>query len=536
MCLELMLSSVNLTFVAFGRTVGDAAATGVMFALFAMVVGAAEIGVGLALVLVFFREGHANVDVRRPRHPEGVTMPLWLTAVLVPGLPALSFVVLAALRRRLGEKAGYLAVGALAVVAGRGRRAARQGDRASSAPRRRSSFTRRSRGRSSAAPPLDFGVLVDGLSASMIVMVGIVATMVVTYAIGYMHGDERFAWFFAVISLFTASMFGLVTASSLLQIMVFWEIMGLCSYLLIGFWYERPEARSASIKAFLTTRVGDIGFLTGVMLLYIALPHARPPRALPRRRGGARPGVPDAGVPAALLRRGGEVGAVPAVLLAASRHGRPHARLRPAALRDDGRRGRVPRRADVSAVRGGALRAAAWSACAGLFSATFGALLALTETDIKRTLAYSTMSQLGYMMGALGAGGLVAGVFHLITHGFFKSLLFLAAGSVIHGCGTQDVREMGGLREEDAEDGGHVPRRHAARSPACRRCRASSARTPSSARCGPARPRGSRAVAVLLFIGGVAHGGADGVLHVPPVLHASSSARRSRTRTSRRPS
>ncbi|HEY3318666.1 MAG TPA: NADH-quinone oxidoreductase subunit L [Coriobacteriia bacterium] len=369
-------------------------------------------------------------------------MPLWLTAVLVPAMPAACFVVLTVLRRRLGERAGYVAIGALAV-----------------------SLTAcvalfaRALGLAGADEPLvhvsmpwavvggrvlDFGVLIDGLSASVMLMIGIVATMVVVYAVGYMHGDERFAWFFAVISLFTASMFGLVSASNLLQIMVFWEVMGVCSYLLIGFWYERPEARSASIKAFLTTRVGDMGFLTGVILLFVRY-HTLDLPALFR----AAEEAPDRLflTVACLLLFVGAVGKSAQFPLY---FWLPHAMAGPTPVSGLLHSATMVAAGVFLVARTYPLFEAAhyalpFLAAAGLFTATFGALLALTETDIKRTLAYSTMSQLGYMMGALGVGGLVAAVFHLITHAFFKSLLFLGAGSVIHGSGTQDVREMGGL-------------------------------------------------------------------------------------------
>jgi NADH-quinone oxidoreductase subunit L len=370
-----------------------------------------------------------------------MTMPLALTAVLVPAVPALSFVVLAILRRRLGERAGFVAVAALAISLTAGIALL---VRALSAPGEavvHAVFPWAVIG----GRPLEFGVLVDGLSASMIVMIGIVATMVVTYAIGYMHGDERYAWFFAVISLFTASMFGLVTASSLLQIMVFWELMGLCSYLLIGFWYERPEARSASIKAFLTTRVGDMGFLTGVILLY-ARYHTLDLVALKELAEKAHGDALFLTVACLLLF----VGAVGKSAQFPLYFWLPHAMAGPTPVSGLLHSATMVAAGVFLIARTYPLFEAAHYAlpviaAAGMFSATFGALLALTETDIKRTLAYSTMSQLGYMMAALGAGGLVAAVFHLITHGFFKSLLFLAAGSVIHGSGTQDVREMGGL-------------------------------------------------------------------------------------------
>jgi NADH-quinone oxidoreductase subunit L len=287
-----------------------------------------------------------------------------------------------------------------------------------------------------------FGLLIDGLAASVLVMVAAVAAMVFIYATGYMQGDPRYAWFFAVFSLFTASMFGVVASSSLLMLLVCWEIMGLCSFLLIGFWYERAESRSASMKAFLTTRVGDMGFLAAVILL------------LGRFGTLDIPGL----VKAADSAPKGFLFLVTALLFcgAVSKSAQFPLHI----WLPDAMAGPTP----VSGLLHSATMVAAgvymvarvypifevsgflpFVAGAGMFSAIFAAALALTETDIKRTLAYSTMSQLGYMMAALGAGGYVAAIFHLITHGFFKSLLFLSAGSVIHGAGTQDIRELGGL-------------------------------------------------------------------------------------------
>jgi proton-translocating NADH-quinone oxidoreductase chain L len=219
----------------------------------------------------------------------------------------------------------------------------------------------------------------------------------------------------------------------------------LCSYLLIGFWYERPEARSASIKAFLTTRVGDMGFLIGVMLLYSHY-HTLDILALKELAEKAHGDALFLTVACLLLF----VGAVGKSAQFPLYFWLPHAMAGPTPVSGLLHSATMVAAGVFLVARTYPLFEAAHYAlpviaAAGMFTATFGALLALTETDIKRTLAYSTMSQLGYMMAALGAGGLVAGVFHLITHGFFKSLLFLAAGSVIHGCGTQDVRQMGGL-------------------------------------------------------------------------------------------
>lgn len=365
-------------------------------------------------------------------------MPVALIAALVPLLPAASFVVLVLFGRRLGERSGWVAIGALAgslvcAVALLVKALGAEGE-----PVVHATFRWATIGHIG----LDFGVYVDGLSALVLLMVAIVALMVFVYATGYMHGDKRYSWFFAVFSLFTCSMFALVTSANLLQLMLFWEVMGLCSYLLIGFWYEREEARRASIKAFLTTRVGDMGFLLGVVVLLARFRTLDIAMLISNGEGVPRAVL----LIACLLLFGGAVGKSAQFPL--------HIWL------PDAMAGPTP----VSGLLHSATMVAAgvflvarmfplfeaagalpFVAGAGIASAVFGASLALTETDIKRTLAYSTMSQLGYMMAALGVGGYVAAVFHLITHGFFKSLLFLSAGSVIHGAETQDVREMGGL-------------------------------------------------------------------------------------------
>jgi len=371
---------------------------------------------------------------------------LLLAAIAVPLVPALSFALLAALRRPLGERSGWVAVGgvalstiaALYLLAQTWLAAPEEG-----APVLHATVLWARMGEIA----VRFGVLLDGLSAPVLAMVALVALMVFVYATGYMHGDPRFGWFFSVFSLFLACMFGVVLSANLLQLMVFWEVMGLCSYLLIGFWYERGEARAAAIKAFLTTRVGDMGFLVGVILLlnrFHTLDFTQLAR-IAEESGAAERGFLTL---ACLCLFWGAVGKSAQFPL---HFWLPHAMAGPTPVSGLLHSATMVAAGVFLVARTYPLFLASsalpWVAAAGMFSALFAAILALSETDIKRTFAYSTMSQLGYMMAALGVGGLVGAVFHLITHGFFKSLLFLGAGSVIHGVETQDVREMGGLRK-----------------------------------------------------------------------------------------
>lgn len=369
-----------------------------------------------------------------------------LIALIVPAAPALAAVLLAAAGRRMGERGSWVAIGALALSCAASAwlllsavREALAHPGAEVEPIVHSTF----RWLTVGGAGIDFGLLVDGLAASVLLMVAVVAIMVFTYATGYMHGDERYSWFFAVFLLFTACMLGLVTSSNLLQLMVFWEVMGLCSFLLIGYWYERPEARMASFKAFMTTRVGDMGFLLAVALLFVRFRTLDIPALM---RLVTEPGAHGfVWIIAALLFTGavGKSAQFPLYIWL------PDAMAGPTPVSGLLHSATMVAAGVFLVARVFPLFEAAsflpWIAAAGIFSAMYGAALALTETDIKRMLAYSTMSQLGFMMAALGSGGYVAAVFHLITHGFFKSLLFLSAGSVIHGAETQDIREMGGL-------------------------------------------------------------------------------------------
>ena len=305
----------------------------------------------------------------------------------------------------------------------------------------------------------------------MLVVVNTVSSLVHVYSIGYMHHDPHRPRFFAYLSLFTFAMLMLVTSDNLLQMFFGWEGVGLASYLLIGFWYKKPSANAAAMKAFVVNRVGDFGFALGIFGVFVLfgsisfnsifaaaatyLPHAAEGtehvagEAVINFLGYAsRQGrCADRRLPAAVHGRHGQVGAVPAAHLAAGRDGRPDARLGADPRRHHGHRRRLPRRAHVAAVRTVSHTALTVVTLVGAITAFFAATVGLVQNDIKRVIAYSTCSQLGYMFVALGVGAYGAAIFHLFTHAFFKALLFLGAGSVIHAVSDeQDMRKMGGLR------------------------------------------------------------------------------------------
>ncbi|KUK04579.1 MAG: Proton-translocating NADH-quinone oxidoreductase, chain L [Euryarchaeota archaeon 55_53] len=304
---------------------------------------------------------------------------------------------------------------------------------------------------------VNIGVLVDPLSVAMICMVSFVSLLIHIYAVGYMKGDPGGARYFAETSLFTAGMLGVALADNLFLFFLCWELVGLCSYLLIGFWYRKPSAASAATKAFLVTRVGDMLFLAGIFVLYANMVNVAPqspyPLALTEvfRYVSAIP--PDQLTLIALLFFGGAVGKsgqfpLHIWLPDAMEGPTTVSALIHAATMVTAGVYLVARTFPLFIAAPHALTVVAY---VGAFTAFFAATMGLVMNDIKRVLAYSTISQLGYMMLALGAGAVVGVVavgialFHLISHAFFKALLFLCAGSVIHSTGTNDLRLMGGL-------------------------------------------------------------------------------------------
>ncbi|RMH06521.1 MAG: NADH-quinone oxidoreductase subunit L [Nitrospirae bacterium] len=309
---------------------------------------------------------------------------------------------------------------------------------------------------------IEVGLFIDRLAAVMLLLVTIVSGLVHVYTIGYMHGEPGYARFFANIALFTFSMLMLVMANNFLQLFVFWEAVGLCSYLLIGHWYERQTARAAATKAFIVNRVGDFGFLLGILLVFVTFGtlHYAPVFAEATQKASATVNVLDA------LGGKWEVSALTLIclLLFVGAVGKS-AQVPLHVWLPDAMEGPTPISALIHAatmVTAGVFMVARLAplynlspvamdvvAVVGGMTMVVGATIALTQTDIKRVVAYSTLSQLGYMMMACGLGGYVAGIYHLLTHGAFKALLFLGCGSVILALHhEQDMRRMGGLKDK----------------------------------------------------------------------------------------
>lgn len=362
-----------------------------------------------------------------------------LFAYLIPFFPLLSFIILIFFGKRLGHKSALIAIGAsvLSLI--------------TAVPfvlgtLRGETFSHSFEWMKIAGISFPFGVWIDPLSAMMLFVVTVVGTLIIVYSTGYMHDDPRFSRFFAYLSLFMASMLNLVIARNLLLLYLSWELVGLCSYLLIGFWFEKDSAARASKKAFITTRVGDVSFFIGLLLLFFT---TKTLEIKDLNEAFLRNFEVHAGAMtlAGILIFGGAVGKSAQFPL--------HVWL------PDAMEGPTP----VSALIHAATMVAAGVylvartfglltaypdslmvvATLGTVTALMAAFIGLTQTDIKRVLAYSTISQLGFMIAALGLKGYAGGTFHLMTHAFFKALLFLGAGSVIHGTHTQDIREMGGL-------------------------------------------------------------------------------------------
>lgn len=381
-------------------------------------------------------------------------------AWLIPLLPVLAFVLIIAFGRKLPGQGAYVAIGGMLLSLAMSLVIAAQWFLLGASEAHHGLYSVTVPWLSAGRTMIDMGFSVDALSVVMLIVVTVVSSMIQIYSVGYMHGDKRYPLYFAYLSLFSAAMLALVIANNVLLMFMAWELVGLTSYLLIGFWFEKPSAMRAAKKAFLVTRVGDVGFLAGMILLYLQtgtmnlFGEAGMFENLDMLQGFVHIGhwmIPMAGM-AGLLLFCGAVGKsaqfplhvwlpdamegptpVSALIHAATMVAAGVylvARMYPVYL------------ADESHI---ALTVVAYI---GAFTALFAASIGIAQNDIKRVLAYSTVSQLGYMIMALGVFGYAAAMFHLMTHAFFKAQLFLGSGSVIHGTGTQDIREMGGLKKK----------------------------------------------------------------------------------------
>ena len=316
---------------------------------------------------------------------------------------------------------------------------------------------------------IDLGLTIDPISVMMLVVVTLVSLMVHIYSLGYMKGEERFPTYYAYLGLFTFSMLGLVLSSNIFQIYIFWELVGVSSFLLIGFYYNKPSAVAASKKAFIVTRFADLGFLIGILILsnqagtldfhqMIATLTSPESNAVKNAAASSFLGASALTWGAALVFMGGAGKSAMFPLhiwLPDAMEGpTPVSALIHAATMVVAGVYLVARMFPVFSITVPAvLEIIAW---VGAISAIFAAIIAITQTDIKRVLAYSTMSQIGYMMFALGVSGYggeaglgyTASMFHLFTHAMFKALLFLGAGAVIHYVHSNDMQDMGGLRKK----------------------------------------------------------------------------------------
>ncbi len=362
--------------------------------------------------------------------------------VLIPLLPALAFAVLAPVPRTVRTRLVPLAVAAvlgslaLSIAAflavwpgGHGHEAAWQGavtiahigDRA-----------------------ITLGLALEPVSAVMLLVVTVVGAAVQVYSLGYMHREERIGWYYAALSLFTAAMLALVLSDNFLGLFMAWEVMGLCSYLLIGFWHEQESPRLASIKAFLTTKVGDLGFMLALAVVYAEVGAFDFATVLHHDWSAGTATL------VALLMLFGAMGKsaqfpLHVWLPDAMAGPTPASALIHAATMVAAGVFLVVRAFPIFEASGIALTVTLW---VGLVTALLAGMLAMVQHDIKKVLAYSTISQLGFMFIALGAGGSTAALYHLVTHAYFKSLLFLGAGVIIHAAHTQDMRDMGGLAKK----------------------------------------------------------------------------------------
>ena len=319
----------------------------------------------------------------------------------------------------------------------------------------------------SPALSIDLGFLLDPIAAMMLLVVTVVSLMVHVYSLGYMKGEDRYGTYYAHLSLFTFSMLGLVLSTNIFQIYMFWELVGVSSFLLIGFYFNKPSARAAAKKAFIVTRFADLGFLIGILVLSFYGQSLDMPTLIKKLTDPQSTELQAAltgsflgmsalawGLLLVFIGGAGKSAQFPLhIWLPDAMEGpTPVSALIHAATMVVAGVYLVARLFPIFSVQGDILQVISY---VGAFSALFAALIAITQTDIKRVLAYSTMSQIGYMLFSLGVAryggesglGFTASMFHLFTHAFFKALLFLGAGTVIHYMHSNEMRDMGGLRK-----------------------------------------------------------------------------------------
>ncbi len=295
---------------------------------------------------------------------------------------------------------------------------------------------------------VDVALLLDQLSITMALVVTGVGFLIHVYSVGYMHDDERFARYFAFLNFFILMMLTLVLANNYLLLYVGWEGVGLASYLLIGFWFEKPSAADAGKKAFIVNRIGDFGLALAIMFIWTTLGTLQFTQVFARAPEvwGAGAAIATTVTMLMLLAATGKSAQIPLYVWLPDAMEGPtpvSALIHAATMVTAG----VYLVARSAVLFGLSPTASGWVAWIGVLTALFAATIAVTQTDLKRILAYSTISQLGYMFLGVGVGGYAAGIFHLATHAFFKALLFLAAGSVMHALhGELDIRKMGNLR------------------------------------------------------------------------------------------
>ena len=314
---------------------------------------------------------------------------------------------------------------------------------------------------------IDMGIIIDPISVMMLIVVTFVSLMVHLFSLGYMKGEERFSTYFAFLSLFTFSMLGLILSVNIFQVYMFWELVGVSSFLLIGYYYNKPSAVAASKKAFIVTRFADLGFLIGIMIMGFyggTLDMSTLIQKLTTTSSAEYINMTSAsflgasmltwGLTLIFMGGAGKSAMFPLhIWLPDAMEGpTPVSALIHAATMVVAGVYLVARLFPIFSLDASALMIVTY---VGAFSALLAAIIACTQTDIKRVLAYSTMSQIGYMMFALGISknggenglGYMASMFHLFTHAFFKSLLFLGAGAVIHMVHSNEMKDMGGLRK-----------------------------------------------------------------------------------------